>query len=420
MSFSEIKRYLYSSRIILSRAFLHSLVSWRFIFPSRNLTVRMHRAVFLYAFADRPIPIRLFIFFYSYLSWLFYHGWRQVRVSFVHNSHYVYEEYGVSRGRQLLDLFRLAYLHGITPRSYYSYKLFRLNRKKWFDFIYPQELPQWHFFMSPAIGQNSRRILVDKGAFEQFMLSAGLPVPQSVARFRRGQRVNERDVLLESSHFFKPVQGNNSRGCFTLEFLGHSKYKIKEENSNKMVFEDSVVEYINRRLLDQDYLMQALIENHSALTALTGVERLVTLRVISVCLSDELPEVVSALLEIPANAEGPGWWIVAIDCDSGCLLRDEDHWFRAPSEYSDLLARLVGQAVPEWKKLVEICIAAHQLCPDVFSVGWDAVITNEGVFLLEGNINWQVDTHQLAYGSSALQTRLGKAFLSRFEHRYCG
>ncbi|WP_369408823.1 sugar-transfer associated ATP-grasp domain-containing protein [Herbidospora mongoliensis] len=58
---------------------------------------------------------------------------------------------------------------------------------------------------------------------------------------------------------------------------------------------------------------------------------------------------------------------------------------------------------PQLDDIRVMCLRAHELFSCVGSIGWDVGISNQGMFLLEGNPNWGMNVPQLLPGRSMLQ-----------------
>jgi hypothetical protein len=117
---------------------------------------------------------------------------------------------------------------------------------------------------------------------------------------------------------------------------------------------------------------------------------------ISACARSQPAKVVSALLEIPAPDQQKGWWLIAVNCETGCFIDSSDYWDKPSPELTQTLQNMANQAMPFWSDCVALCLRAHTMCADITSIGWDVVITPSGVQLLEGNINWGIAQHQIA------------------------
>ena len=63
-------------------------------------------------------------------------------------------------------------------------------------------------------------------------------------------------------------------------------------------------------------------------------------------------------------------------------------------EQQEWINRLGGQKIPQWQEMLDHCCKAHQLCPDIRTIGWDVALDPSGVVLVEGNTGWATKVHQ--------------------------
>lgn len=59
---------------------------------------------------------------------------------------------------------------------------------------------------------------------------------------------------------------------------------------------------------------------------------------------------------------------------------------------------ITGTKIPYWNNVINLVKNAAKEVPEVRTVGWDVIISNDGVSLLEGNHNWDKTHWQLCYG----------------------
>jgi len=57
------------------------------------------------------------------------------------------------------------------------------------------------------------------------------------------------------------------------------------------------------------------------------------------------------------------------------------------------MEKLQGRSIPFWSQLCKYIFKAHDVCPNIRTIGWDIAITDEGPVLIEGNLGW--GTHSL-------------------------
>jgi len=384
---------------VLLRPVPHTLVSWRFLLPGQSRAVKLHRKVFLGAWPRRPRWQWALITLYSGVTWLLFFSWQQIYFCMKDRSRQLCTEFGVSPRKQLFDVLCLAFLHGIPAEDYYEYGLFRRARKQWFEYIYPHELPHWHQVLSAGASRETLHLIADKKNFGEQMAAQGLASVETCAFLASGMPVTKSDIFSGHSFFFKPNTGSQGDGCFALSMDGKTgQYRLCGDE----IFEgeDDILAEINRRVQQQDYLVQPLLQNHQLIADLCGAQ-LAPLRLVTGMLASK-PVALFASLGIPCSDELNTYWWLDIDVASGEFF---DRGDVKPDEFHRIMQRMGKTTIPFWSEVVDICLKAHLVCPDLPGIGWDVAITSSGVKLLEGNFNWGVDVHQL-FNGPALDTVL--------------
>jgi hypothetical protein len=69
--------------------------------------------------------------------------------------------------------------------------------------------------------------------------------------------------------------------------------------------------------------------------------------------------------------------------------------------------------LPDWDTVLRYTKTAHQACPNFVFVGWDAVFTEHGPMLLEGNVNWTASDYQRLRGEPLGHTKFADILATR-------
>lgn len=378
---------------ILRRKAPHAVLSWRYFLPGQGRNVELHRKAFLHAWSRNPIFIRILIAIYSYGLWYLYHAWRQVLSVWWNREPGLEKRIGLSGLRQLSGLAVLAYGHATPPSYYYRYGLHGLPESRWLDFVFTHELPHWHRAMSPELGESSSRLMAHKHAFAREMESMGLPAVETRLLLRRGEPIPER-LFCGQSLFLKPESGSRKQGCFELRHdPSDGSYALVGRES---VFgEENILAALKPLFGGQDYIAQPLLENHSGLSRHYDIDRLATIRLVTLR-GPHQGKSIRACLEIPIEGKADRIFPMAIDVGTGILYRFERDSGQVPEALRGVIDALEGFRVPLWRDVVATAEAAHGAFRDLFSIGWDLAVTDQGVKVLEGNINWAVMVHQIS------------------------
>lgn len=378
---------------ILRRQAPHAVLSWRYFLPGQSPNVRLHRNAFMRAWPRLPRLAWFIIALYSYSLWYLFHAWRQVLSAWWRWGSGVEDRQGVSRPRQLLGLAILAYGHAMPPSYYYRYKLHECPESRWLDFVFTHELPNWHHALSPELGARTTRLMGHKHAFASAMEEMGLPAVETRMFLRRGEPIPGR-LFGGQSLFLKPESGSRKKGCLELLYDpvdGSYVLNGREPVAGEWNILIAMMEHVEPR----DYIAQPLLRNHSELARRCGTDRLATIRLIT-RRGPNGGQAFRACLEIPVEGNSNRIHPMNIDIATGALSRFEDPPGDASPSLRESLERLEKFRLPLWRDMVAIAEAAHRSFLDLYSIGWDLGLTDQGVMLLEGNINWAVAVHQLA------------------------
>jgi len=399
------KRWMQVKTQILKCRIPHTVMSWRFLLPNQSRAVQLHRKVFLGAWPSLPRWQWALIALYSAVTWLLFFSWQQVYFCMKNRRRKVSEEFSIPVGQQLFDLLVLTLLHGIPPRYYYLYSLHQRPRKQWLDFIYDHELPHWHQVLSAGVSEKTLHLMRDKKAFAEFMTRQGIAAIQTCDFFGRGGQIDATHIFQQQSVYLKPNSGSRGEGNVVLSFNAETGlYQLLTDEIIEI--QDEIIAEINRRVGEQDYLLQPLLQNHEQIGELCDSSKLVVLRLITGVIKGKT-NALFAKLEIPCTDDKKGCWAFAIDLATGQLSNwhEQEH-----EEFQKLKQRLDGKTLPFWQEAVDICQKSHTHFLDLPTIGWDVVFTDSGVKLLEGNINWGIAGHQFLSDEPLLNTLLAEVY----------
>ena len=174
----------------------------------------------------------------------------------------------------------------------------------------------------------------------------------------------------------------------------------------------AVLSYVQRQVMDGDYLVQPLLLNHPEIRRICRQSRLATVRLITGHNGRE-SECIGAVLEMPRPDAPKGWWLVQVDCRSGELLPHGRYGLPSLDKPEDRPPEVAGQVLPCWEDVLDLCRRAHERLAAVAAVGWDVAITSTGAVLIEGNFNWATAPLQVLSGVPLLETGLLQIYASR-------
>jgi hypothetical protein len=339
---------------------------------------------------------------------------------------------GVSIRRQILDLLRLVLVHGGKPWVYYMTELYRGDAMRDAGaLVMRNEIKHGLMKALNRIDPEARdngRSLGDKLAFARWCAEAGIPHPQPMIVFRRGDAVWQDGSLsdLDRDLFVKRRRSKGAKGVASYRRTGVFRYLDDDRRPTNLA---RITVELMRRARREKLMLQPLLHNHPAIADLAG-EALITLRVIT-CLDEQLrPVVTNAYLRSMAKLE-PDWdvgrleeFAAPIDLETGALGRMTGDKPECLSEWFDRHpitgAQVTGRIVPFWPEVAEVAVKAHGMCAERVMIGWDMAVTEEGPFMLEGNSFYDTLYPQRVFRKPMGHERIGELLnfhMSRLEAR---
>lgn len=383
--------------IVWDRKVPFAMLHWRFLLPGQSIEIRLHRRAFLQALPQVPRLVWFCIALFSFTRWYLWFGPRQLIRVWQQRKVELCDREGITPLNQLQSLLQLVYVFAIPPVFYYRYRLHMYPASAWFKFIYSHELPSWHWMFSESVSDASLLLVDDKRHLADCAGAAGLPVVPHLFLSRTSGALADDLLFQGKSLFLKPRRGARKEGACALLFEDNA-YTLVRGSDQVVEGMGAIRAELARLVSTKDYLVQPLLINHPELNCLCFSETLITFRVITAMLSE--PVVISANMEFPAGAGVSSVIPVSVEPREGAFLRLHERLARA-SERAAALSSLATKTVPLWHELKRTVCRAHETMPDITTVGWDCAITPNGVVLIEGNMNWGVDLHQL-YGPNLM------------------
>ena len=107
-------------------------------------------------------------------------------------------------------------------------------------------------------------------------------------------------------------------------------------------------------------------------------------------------------------------YIALINVATGQLMPPLE-WFSEAKPSNDLLDDDPDdmRVLPDWDAVLRHVKVAHQVCSNFVFIGWDAVFTEQGPMLLEGNTNWGAADYQRLRGEPLGHTKFAEILALR-------
>jgi hypothetical protein len=330
---------------------------------------------------------------------------------------------GLSLNRQFSEQIYLAIRHFIAPRAYYFYGLYDADRRRAARF-YVQDHEIGH--LTKLTNQNADYMnFEDKRRFIASCERFGLPVIPIVAEFEKGAWNSVDgglDKLPENDLFAKPALGKCANGVLMYQYLRPGLYRC---NDGTLKTEENLMNALAEISLKHPYILQKRYFNHPEIAAFSA-GALCTSRVVTCRLPDGRCEVITAIFKMPtrnnfADNFSIGGIAISLDKNSGilgsALTKDLDA--DRIDHHPDSGLRIAGFRLPHWQEAVQLCLKAHAAFPGYAFVGWDVAVTADGPVLVEGNLQWGVESLQRAHYQPLGKTDFTENVLSHVSHLRC-
>lgn len=288
-----------------------------------------------------------------------------------------------------------AWRNGFSGWSWLEYEL---GRNDWRLY-----LPDSHSGKASAInGPAARAILKNKLLFER-LLGERLGVPRVYAVLERGRLTpmredfGARDVATlidwcraNGGIVVKPMDSSEGRNVMSLEFAGGSEPLVDKAPAD--------LDAVRSRLSKLNgHIVTAMVSQaeyaHSIFPRAVNTIRVVTM----VDPDNGEPFVVTAMHRIGTNRSVPtdnisrGGLHAPVDRETGTIGKATAHWahqhgrFEWFERHPDTGVQIAGVRVPRWTEALDVILDTVKRFPMLLYVGWDLVIGEDGVVVIEGN-----------------------------------
>ena len=358
---------------------------------------------------------RKFYAFISGLTWPLKAGMSALKMTWLYGPG-IKERTGLSVTRQFFQQIAVAIGHFITPRAYYFYGLYETaNRKRVNMYVQDHEIGA---LLKSANGVADYKVFADKRRFIALCERFGLPAIGIIAEFEGG-RVKRwggagQLELPQSDLFAKPALGRCANGVLLYKFVSPGVYM---DSSGSLTSDDEIIETLSKYSEKDPYILQKRLSNHPQIARLSP-GALATSRVVTCCLPDGRCEDIVAIFKMATGVNfadnfSIGGIAISVDKSSGILgaARTRNLQSGKLDCHPDTGARIAGFCIPHWHQVIQLCLEAHAVFSDYAFVGWDVAVTEDGPVLVEGNLDWGVESLQRAHYSPLGETFFPEALL---------
>lgn len=284
----------------------------------------------------------------------------------------------------------------------YSNIMYQLDSNNYKDY-----LSDYKQMFTGEINGEDKYILNNKVVFEQ-MNKNYIRIPKSLAKLMYGKimainsSVSNVDDLMhylmhEEKVIIKPISGSQGKGVFTVT-LRNSKLYIDDNEVDRIIFEKRIKElnnyFISEYIKQGDFASQLYPDIVNSMRILTIIDP-----------QTNEPFIAAAVQRIGTKQSEPtdnfakGGLSAEIDLETGILSKGATYPFnkemRWYDKHPDTGYLFYGLKVPHWEKIKDKVLYLARKNPELKYVGWDLVLTNDDVMVMEGNSWSDVNVYQI-------------------------
>ena len=318
---------------------------------------------------------------------------RQVLLFWHRQSRAARQGYGISRTRQLAQLFIAALRYNFPPSLYYHARLFRLERSRWPAVFSHAETT----VLLVKFEQASMHLgLWSKSGWASFGTAHGIATPPLAARAASGEItvLSDEGLAAGRDFFLKPDRDYSGRGGVLLEWDPARTGWQACGASTAFVAADTLPEFLRAHSATGTQVVQPRLRNAPDLADLAS-RALVNFRILTLCSADGAVTVLMAALRLPPGDQPTSDVVgstlcIPVNIETGVLGPAECARLElgALARHPQSGAPLEGRLISQWNEMKAQAVAAHTLLPGLPAIGWDLVATDRGVFILEANGVW--------------------------------
>jgi hypothetical protein len=299
----------------------------------------------------------------------------------------------------------LALRHGVPPKAYYSYKLYRPDRFEKADrYIYHEPKVRLNKFLISRTRDRIAFNMKDKRSWFEWALNYNVPAPRPVVTFDDGEvqdwwcgcPTHLPDVDLFSIW----VDVYRGEGAQAWSF-DDGRY-VDVEDSSVSLTDEELIARLSEKSREHPVVLMERVNNHPEWQGLTS-GGLATCRFVTGRFPDGKPRPIVANLKMPRSGSivddiSAGGLAAPVDMDNGTLGPAVTAFPESVGErlhtHPDTGASITGTPLPFWSEIVDLTINTHKKMPNAPFVGWDVTVTEGGAMIIEPNDGWGASTSE--------------------------
>jgi len=326
---------------------------------------------------------------------------------------------GVSLSRQFLGQIWLANRYYVPPRAYYFYGLYHpANRKKVSAYIQDYEIMP---LLNMLNGSIDYEFFDDKLKFFEQCNHLGLRTVPIIAQFQKERTFfMNGDALHDEDLFAKPQNGKCGQGAELYVYEKSGRYR---SHRGDVVDQKDLIGHIIACSNNKPYILQKRIYNHRAIAELTQ-GTLSTSRIITCIDLSGKVHILACIFKMATRETctdnfATGGIAIPIDPATGALGTGvtKANPIERISTHPDTGRPFTGFRIPCWDQVIRLCRRAHEAFPAYAFIGWDVAVDDDGPMLVEGNLQFGIESIQMAHESPLGQPLFGDQYLAHMNHK---
>lgn len=304
--------------------------------------------------------------------------------------------HGISYIEQWYKMAYLVFVLRASSKRFRTHHLFKPeNWKKAREFTYGR-----HDFIHRALlgyhHENELEILKNKLKFFEFCRAHPFNTPEVLAVFENGEVTypQAKFTVPTQNLFVKDLEGGQGSGVKKFMYKDGEYYDLQGSSYSKEEIYDLLIEYSENVT---GTLVQSTIKNHIEWEKFTNGS-VATCRIVTARSPRNDQEIIPmfASFRMPfgqsdADNFSLGGIGSAIDMETGILgdavSPDPRQAFVTMDFHPDTQARITGEKLYNWEEIIKFAKEIHHHFQTI-SIGWDIACTDDGLYIIEGNVTW--------------------------------
>ena len=308
---------------------------------------------------------------------------------------------GVSRRRQLAQLWWLKVRYGITGTTYIALQLYRDDRRRRAGrYVQVSELVRVGRYLNARLSPGAEHTFWDRRPFEALCREHNIrtvPTLLEIADGRATDSAMASEELPPCDLFSKPTESYGGEGAARWLYDGQGGYVGRDGRTRTAAGLWAELSELSRQPGPKGegpraILVKPCVRNHQALLPLTP-GGLCTARMHTCRYPGAAPQFLLGVYKMPVD-DSPadnfrfGGVAAPIDAATGRLgpaVFKVGSLLTTVTHHPSTGARIEGVELPWWREAVTLAVRAHAVLPAFAMVGWDVALLEDGPAIIEGN-----------------------------------